>query len=1169
MPNSKQIEDFATKYMNNIINTALDRSIVFPHCLTFADNDKDLCNKITFVNFDDKDEYNSRQCVNDLITNYIRNGRPINLNIQDLKDGKIESPFVFPKRYQQSELSKSRKIKLKKQQKFMGKLINPQTNIRGMLIYHGLGSGKTGTSIVVGEAFKKYYADKNDKTDLSKTPGSGRSSGKIVVVVPAQTKPQYEKSIKGFIYSLITQEEKLKKLEENKKEIEKLMRDHKETLENMEEKDWETLNKNLEKCLENKEKQEDISSFTKEIKIDGKEQNYYTKKNLKLEEQKEKSQVIQASKALFNQQIFKNYRILSREKFTKDLFDYNEDLMRTYNPTDNDYLKSLQQPNGLLIIDEVQNLVSEKGSRYNNLLTAIKYYFHPTTRIILLSATPINNTSHELGLTLNLLKPRVYFPDTKKKFDEMFIGKQYEKRIIDKIRKKINKKSTLTSVEEEIWNKHNRTKKYFDEEKKRLQNDKEKIKELELRMEKISTDVIVNKDILEYMCSGYISYFKGGNPKGFPKKITEYVYTPMNNNQIDLYQNILEYELKKHVKERKNTTYNIKSREVSNVILHGGNFESYKPDNTKTTRENIFDTKISLMRTTLNNLRNDEKKIDFIKENYSSKFAKIIQNIIKEEHGPGTHFVYSSFLNSGVRTLGVMLETMGWNDLTENIDKKIKNSNGKNFVIWSGDIGKRKSKAQEIKNLKEKKNNFRKGTMEKFNSDDNIEGEQLKIIFGTNAIMEGIDFKHVKYVHIVEPWWNDSRIEQVEARAIRWKSHTNLKQTDEQFVKVYKYYSTGGFNISTILNNNDGKTKSEIINRYIDSQGQHPDAEEFLLQDVDHVLNDPERINYSLFKTPIDLIVKKSAGNKKILNNKFYKIMKESSIDCLFNKWGNILRFEKEIYTNKDLFNSKIFNIKKEDNLILYYDPSEDKYYHKNEGNSFTEYIKTYKTSSKQNLFEFVVSKKEKKFKYEKVKVGSTFFYDIVKKEELECNISTVTGKKLTNSNSFTKLKEKSNPEVLEKLQPLIIQIKNKKDAKELYSKIVKCITNKKLKNGEPPEGFFERDITEIQGEKKQDLVQKIIELIKNQLGSEDINECLQRYGINDESDLEHRLFSRKIKELKEIENKLGDYTYGDDTLILHQVLEIISEINVKKKKRPKLITFLKRIKNKKKYFIQ
>ena len=37
------------------------------------------------------------------------------------------------------------------------------------------------------------------------------------------------------------------------------------------------------------------------------------------------------------------------------------------------------------------------------------------------------------------------------------------------------------------------------------------------------------------MCSGYISYFKGGDPKGFPKKITKIIDCQMSNNQANAY----------------------------------------------------------------------------------------------------------------------------------------------------------------------------------------------------------------------------------------------------------------------------------------------------------------------------------------------------------------------------------------------------------------------------------------------------------------------------------------------------------------------------------------------------------------------------------------------------------------------------------------------------------
>ena len=71
-----------------------------------------------------------------------------------------------------------------------------------------------------------------------------------------------------------------------------------------------------------------------------------------------------------------------------------------------------------------------------------------------------------------------------------------------------------------------------------------------------------------------------------------------------------------------------------------------------------------------------------------------------------------------------------------------------------------------------------------FNSPENKHGEYIKMIVGTSTIKEGISFKDIKDVHIVSPWWNHSRIEQVIARAIRFKSHDK-----GAIVNVYKHIS--------------------------------------------------------------------------------------------------------------------------------------------------------------------------------------------------------------------------------------------------------------------------------------------------------------------------------------------------------------------------------------------
>ncbi len=62
-----------------------------------------------------------------------------------------------------------------------------------------------------------------------------------------------------------------------------------------------------------------------------------------------------------------------------------------------------------MIIDEVQNMVSISGSFYKILKNAINKS-DDETKIILLSATPIFDNPIEIALTLNLLRPKTFFP---------------------------------------------------------------------------------------------------------------------------------------------------------------------------------------------------------------------------------------------------------------------------------------------------------------------------------------------------------------------------------------------------------------------------------------------------------------------------------------------------------------------------------------------------------------------------------------------------------------------------------------------------------------------------------------------------------------------------------------------------------------------------------------
>ncbi len=165
-----------------------------------------------------------------------------------------------------------------------------------------------------------------------------------------------------------------------------------------------------------------------------------------------------------------------------------------------------------------------------------------------------------------------------------------------------------------------------------------------------------------------------------------------------------------------------------------------------------------------NMLTNQHMKLDNLNK-YSSKIYTLINKLINKS---GLHFVYSNFRSyGGLQTIIKILEYYGYKDF-------LKHGNGKNrYAIWSGN-----------ENLKEK--NLIRNV---FNQYENLNGSQIKIILGSPAIKEGVTLLRVKYVHILEPYWNMSRFEQVIGRSIRFCSHKDLPK-DKRFVKVFLYIAT-------------------------------------------------------------------------------------------------------------------------------------------------------------------------------------------------------------------------------------------------------------------------------------------------------------------------------------------------------------------------------------------
>ena len=68
-------------------------------------------------------------------------------------------------------------------------------------------------------------------------------------------------------------------------------------------------------------------------------------------------------------------------------------------------------------------------------------------------------------------------------------------------------------------------------------------------------------------------------------------------------------------------------------------------------------------------------------------------------------------------------------------------------------------------------------------------GERLKIIIGSSVLKEGVSFFRTRQLHILEPWHNKSRLEQVVGRGLRHCSHKDLKPEDRN-IEIFLYCAT-------------------------------------------------------------------------------------------------------------------------------------------------------------------------------------------------------------------------------------------------------------------------------------------------------------------------------------------------------------------------------------------
>lgn len=107
--------------------------------------------------------------------------------------------------------------------------------------------------------------------------------------------------------------------------------------------------------------------------------------------------------------------------------------------------------------------------------------------------------------------------------------------------------------------------------------------------------------------------------------------------------------------------------------------------------------------------------------------------------------------------------------------------------------------------------------LEPFSKNRNMYGDICWVIGITGAGAEGISLKCCRSVHIMEPYWNNVRLDQVKGRAIRICSHKDLPY-EQRTVDIYTYYSVFSKDQlrtnkidRNIITTDDGETSDEKV----------------------------------------------------------------------------------------------------------------------------------------------------------------------------------------------------------------------------------------------------------------------------------------------------------------------------------------------------------------------
>lgn len=314
---------------------------------------------------------------------------------------------------------------------------------------------------------------------------------------------------------------------------------------------------------------------------------------------------------------------------------------------------------------------------------------------------------------------------------------------------------------------------------------------------------IKNVFLFQRRIQGLVSYYKGADERMLPRRVEDektLEKIPMSNLQFNYYLQVRWDEIKRDARKKftpvKEDDSSMKSfRVVSRLACNyaippelrtGDASDETATEDTVNEKENI-----------LNRIRQNPAKYltEQALQEYSPKLLRLLQNI-KETMGDmsalNNQFVYSQYRKlEGLNILSAILDTNGWQEYkivkeaNQWVEDPSMDPEKPAYAFYSGEENpEEREYMRQIYNGK-----FADNFPQSLKASIDTRGKKiLCLLMVSSSGAEGITLVNVRRVHIMEPHWNPARHDQVIGRAIRICSHAGLP-VEERTVRVSFYVS--------------------------------------------------------------------------------------------------------------------------------------------------------------------------------------------------------------------------------------------------------------------------------------------------------------------------------------------------------------------------------------------